>query len=115
MHTWLRRRRFANSKRKSEGLVAEISVTAWAPVWVIVLRCTLIIEERELEAFDEEAVAEHLATQKREAGASGLRLPWHHGQKNSTAKKTTNVDDFTETPSELTQWPVQFALVNPKS
>ena len=67
----------------------------------------LIIEEREAEAFDEEAVAEHLATQKEEQEplVAAALAPW---PEEFNRKKTTNVDDFTETPSELTQWPVQL-------
>ncbi|NLP36809.1 MAG: 4Fe-4S binding protein [Firmicutes bacterium] len=75
----------------------------------------LIIEEREAEAFDEEAVAEHLATQKEEQEPLGCGCPGTMARRIQPQKETTNVDDFTETPSELTQWPVQFALVNPKA
>lgn len=77
----------------------------------------LIIEEREAEAFDEEAVAEHLAALKtqEEPETLGCGCPGTMARKLQPKKETTTAHDFAETPSELTQWPVQMALVNPKA
>ncbi|MCR3922551.1 MAG: 4Fe-4S binding protein [Firmicutes bacterium] len=77
----------------------------------------LVVEEREADEFDEAAVQQFLAAQKEAespakapaGGCPGSMARALH----TTSKETAPLAQEGETPSELTQWPVQLKLVNP--
>jgi Pyruvate/2-oxoacid:ferredoxin oxidoreductase delta subunit len=82
----------------------------------------ITIEEREAEAFDEDAVAGHLAAQGTPAPAAD-----HHASSNRDlpcpsarslrlepcAQDATGASDASAAPSALSHWPVQLMLVPP--
>ncbi|MBS4031438.1 MAG: 4Fe-4S binding protein [Clostridiales bacterium] len=75
----------------------------------------LIIEERDTDAFDEEAVHKHLEQQKQEVPQEqsfGCGCPGTHAR-TLAAKKQPAPLSAESTPSELGQWPVQLKLLNP--
>ncbi len=77
----------------------------------------LIIEEREAEAFDEEAVHHHLA--HLEAGKKAkvqdfdCGCPGTHARALAAKKEPVAQVSGETTQSELGQWPVQLKLINP--
>ncbi|EEG78769.1 ATP-binding protein [Dethiobacter alkaliphilus] len=77
----------------------------------------LIIEERDADAFDEEAVEKHLEEQKKtqaqEQQPLGCGCPGTMARTMAPKKDAKPVTAEGETPSELGQWPVQLKLVNP--
>ncbi len=73
---------------------------ALGPVWGTCPTGALTIEEREAEAFDEEATQRYIASKTAHAESTGN-------------KKTQEVPVFQE--SELRQWPVQLHLVPPNA
>ena len=71
----------------------------------------LTVEEREAEAFDEEAVEEHLKELEEEPLACGC--PGTMSRQIKRDEKS-NYDEV-EIQSELTNWPVQLRLVSPNA
>ena len=74
----------------------------------------ITIEERDADAFDEEAVAEHLAEAKPQAA------PLPCGCPGSAMRQMSPPDAGSEAvgeaaPSQLSHWPVQLALVPPSA
>lgn len=71
----------------------------------------LQVVEREAAAFDEEAVAAHLAAQRPvHAGCPGARMQQFAGPSRPHAHAYAGSE---ASPSELTHWPVQIGLVPP--
>lgn len=78
----------------------------------------LIIEERVADAFDEEAVEKRLEELKKEEAPKesfGCGCPGTMARSMATKKEANPVAAAGETPSELTQWPVQLTLLNPNA
>lgn len=77
----------------------------------------LIVEEREAEAFDEEAVHAHLAGQCAAAHSQSpaAGCPGSMARTLNTNREKAVSAPKNETPSELGQWPVQLALVSPQA
>lgn len=88
----------------------------------------IIIEKREADEFDEDAVEKHLATIGREPlhghAPAPAAKPAHHGHHGGGGcpgsrmmqmerKATSGTDEAGQRPSELQQWPVQLHLVPP--
>jgi len=72
----------------------------------------ITIEEREVEAFDEEAVAKHMA-ESHEHAAPHPHSGGCPGSAVRQMKPSACCDSAGETPSQLTHWPVQLTLVQP--
>lgn len=76
----------------------------------------LIIEERDTDEFDEEAVHKHLEAQKQEVPQEqsfGCGCPGTHARTLAAKKEPVALSEAENTPSELGQWPVQLKLLNP--
>jgi ferredoxin len=78
----------------------------------------LIVEVRDADEFDEEAVHEHLeaqkATEEVKTESFGCGCPGTMARTMKPKQASTNpVATGEESPSELAQWPVQMKLLNP--
>lgn len=74
------------------------------------------VEEREAPAFDERAVHAHLAQREQRKAAEPLACGCPGAALRTFLKPENSrpaAEDAPETPSELTQWPVQLRLVPP--
>ncbi len=72
----------------------------------------ITIEEREADAFDEEAVAEHMAKAKQQEAPLPCGCPGS-AMKQMTPADTCCTATGESAPSQLSHWPVQLALVPP--
>lgn len=78
----------------------------------------LLIEEREAEAFDEEAVHAHLHTQTAEQNGEqpyGCGCPGTHTRVLAGKSTPADAPESASEPSALGQWPVQLKLLNPEA
>ncbi|HZK25665.1 MAG TPA: 4Fe-4S binding protein [Oscillospiraceae bacterium] len=76
----------------------------------------LIIEERDSDAFDEEAVEQFLAAQKEQTPPTStpfIGCPGSRTRVLNTPAPTETAVEGEEIPSALGHWPVQLNLVNP--
>jgi len=75
----------------------------------------ITIEKRESEAFDEEATEIHMQRVKQEEKPVLLSCPGAMARQIERRSATTSDVSAEGTPSELTNWPVQFMLVSPNA
>ena len=73
----------------------------------------IIVEDREAEAFDPEAVEEHLATQVPAAAACPHACPGSPARSLTPTEESGAAAATGTSRSELRQWPLQLALVPP--
>lgn len=73
----------------------------------------IIVEEREAEAFDEEAVQEHLAEADKPKAIKSPAVVCPGLRVSQMSPSPTGRPTSEQTPSQLSHWPVQLTLVPP--